>query len=315
MEISRTACVGAGLIGSEWAALFASKGLEVIIQDTTESILENAIGRIKANLAFMAAHDFLDKRGAEAFLGRILTTTAISEAVAFADYVQESVPDNYDIKKQVFREMDAEAPRHAILASSASGLLMTEIQKAVVSPERCILVHPMLPAHLLPTVEIAGGLQTSPETVTETKSFMERLGKTPVVLKKEVSGYIVNRLQAALMREAIDLVANGVASPEDVDKAFCRGIGLRSPLIGPFLRMHLAGEGIADFLANFAESYRYRWESMASWTTIPPSAIEAVVKGTEQMDIVQRKSLAQIRRWRDEMLVKLLRAVEEGEMR
>jgi 3-hydroxyacyl-CoA dehydrogenase len=141
------------------------------------------------------------------------------------------------------------------------------------------------------------------------------LGKAPVVLKKEVSGYIVNRLQAALMREAIDLVATGVASPEDVDTAFCKGIGLRSPLTGPFLRMHLAGDGIADFLANFAESYRYRWESMASWTTIPSSAFEPVVKGTEQMDIVQRRSLAEIRRWRDEMLVKLLRVIEEDQMR
>jgi 3-hydroxypropionate dehydrogenase (NADP+) len=241
-------------------------------------------------------------------------TTQISEAVALADYVQESVPDNYEIKKQVFREMDAESPRHTILASSASGLLMTEIQKAVAAPERCILVHPMLPAHLLPTVEIAGGLKTSPETVATTRSFMEQLGKTPIVLNKEVSGYIVNRLQSALMREAIDLVANGVASPEDVDTAFCRGIGLRSPLTGPFLRMHLAGEGIENFLVNFAESYRYRWETMASWSTIPPSAIEAVVKGTEQMDIVKRKSLSEIRRWRDEMLVKLLRVVEEGKM-
>lgn len=316
MDILRTACVGAGLIGSEWAALFASKGLEVIVQDTSEAVLETAIGRIKANLEFMAAHGFVDEQSSETLLEKIRTTTSISEAVSGVDYVQESVPDTYDIKKRVFREMDAEAPRHTILASSASGLLMTEIQKAVtLFPNRCILVHPMLPAHLLPTVEIAGGVQTSPQTVTDTRSFMERLGKSPVVLKKEVSGYIVNRLQAALMREAIDLVASGVASPEDVDTAFCRGIGLRCPLTGPFLRMHLAGNGIADFLANFAESYRYRWESMASWTTIPSSAIEPIVKGTEQMEIVRKKSLAEIRSWRDEMLVKLLRVIEEDEMR
>jgi 3-hydroxypropionate dehydrogenase (NADP+) len=314
MEILHTACVGAGLIGSDWATLFSSKGYEVIIQDRSEELLEKAIGRIGSNLRFMEEHYLLGAGKVEESLAKIKTTIDIPEAVAKADYVQESVPDNYEIKKQVFREMDGAAPRSAILASSASGLLMSEIQPAVSAPERCILVHPMLPAHLLPTVEIAGGRATSPETVASTRSFMEKLGKIPVVLKKEVSGYIVNRLQAALMREAIDLVDKGVASPEDIDTAFCQGIGLRSPITGPFLRMHLAGEGIADFLANFMESYRYRWESMATWTTVPESAIKAVVEGTEHMDLVERKSLAEIRNWRDEMLVKLLCVMKEGRL-
>ncbi|HDR16595.1 MAG TPA: 3-hydroxyacyl-CoA dehydrogenase family protein [Desulfobacteraceae bacterium] len=314
MEINNITCVGAGLIGSDWAALFSSKGYEVIIQDRSEELLEKALGRIRSNLGFMEKNDLLGAGNVEESLAKIKTTTDIPEAVAKADYVQESVPDNYEIKKKVFKEMDGAAPRSTILASSASGLLMTEIQPAVSAPERCILVHPMLPAHLVPTVEIAGGRQTSLETVASTRSFMEKLGKTPVVLKKEVSGYIVNRLQAALIREAIDLVDQGVASPEDIDTAFCQGIGLRSPITGPFLRMHLAGEGIADFLANFMESYRYRWESMATWTTVPPSAVKAVVEGTEQMDLVKRKSLAEIRSWRDEMLVKLLRTMQEGLM-
>jgi 3-hydroxypropionate dehydrogenase (NADP+) len=173
----------------------------------------------------------------------------------------------------------------------------------------------MLPVHLIPAVEIAGGVRTSPETIETTRNFLERMGKTPVVLKKEVSGYIVNRLQAALIREAIDLVAKGVASPEDIDTAFCRGIGLRSPVIGPFLRMHLAGDGIEDFLTNFAESYRYRWETMETWTSIPPAAFKAVVEGTEQMEAVRGKSIAEIRKWRDEMLVKLLCTLDEGAMK
>jgi carnitine 3-dehydrogenase len=312
MDIKNTACVGTGLIGSEWATLFASKGYNVIIQDKKENVIEKALNRIELNLKFMEEHDLLEGGKVKDSLARIRTTSHLAEAVAKADYVQESVPDNYDIKKEVFREMDAAAPASTILASSASGLLMSEIQPAVGTPQRCILVHPMLPAHLIPTVEIAGGRQTSPETVAFTRSFMEKLGKTPVVLRKEVSGYIVNRLQAALIREAIDMVDKGVASPEDIDTAFCQGIGLRSPITGPFLRMHLAGNGIADFLANFMESYRYRWESMATWTTVPRSAVEAVVEGTEQMAIVKRKSLAEICSWRDEMLVKLLRTMKEG---
>ena len=137
--------------------------------------------------------------------------------------------------------MDAAASDHAVLASSASGLLMTEIQRVTTRPERCVLVHPMLPPHLIPTVEIVGGDQTSRETVQAARQFMERMGRSPVVLKREIPGYIVNRLQAALLREAIDLVDRGIASPEEVDKAFCRGTGLRDPLVGPFLKMHLTG--------------------------------------------------------------------------
>ena len=129
--------------------------------------------------------------------------------------------------------MDAAAAPDTILASSSSGLMMTEIQKGVTRPQRCVLAHPFLPVYLLPLVEIVGGEQTAPETVDITVALMETLGKTPVRLRKEVSGYIVNRLQAAVLREAIDLVASGVASAEEIDSAFCTGMGMRDPFIGP----------------------------------------------------------------------------------
>jgi carnitine 3-dehydrogenase len=161
----------------------------------------------------------------------------------------------------------------------------------------------------MPAVEIAGGEQTAQETVERTREFMASLGKTPIVLNREVPGHIVNRLQAALLREAIDLVDKGVASPEEVDMAFCSGIGLRDPLIGPFLRIHLAGNGIEDFIKNFSQSYRYRWESMETWTSLPPSAIEPVVKGVRDMEMVREKSLGEIGAWRDEMLVKILKVM------
>ena len=208
--------------------------------------------------------------------------------------------------------MDAVAPGHAILASSASGLVMTPIQEATSKPERCLLVHPILPVHLIPVVEIAGGEKTSPETVWTARDFMTRLGKTPVVLKKEVPGYIVNRFQAALLREAIDLVDRGVATPEDIDLAFCMGIGLRDPLVGPFLRMHLAGDGVEKFLKNYSRSYEYRWESMNTWTSIPPSAEAAVIKGVHEMEMVRSRTLDEIKDWRDDRLVKILRLVLEG---
>ncbi len=309
MEINKVVCVGGGLIGQGWATLFSSKGLEVILQDVNETILEQSVSGVRSNLMFLEANHFLKKKGADAALKRIKTATSIGEAVAHADYVQESVLDNYELKQEVFKEMDKAAPGQAILASSSSGLLMTEIQKVTARPHRCVLVHPVLPLHLLPLVEIVGGEQTSAGTVTAAHDFMQRLGKTPVLLKREVPGYIVNRLQAALLREAIDLVDKDVASPEDVDKAFCVGIGLRDPIIGPFLRIHLAGNGIERFIKNYSQSYQNRWETMETWTSIPPSAARKIIKGVGEMEAIRTKTLEEIKNWRDQMLVKLLKTV------
>lgn len=311
-DIHRVACVGAGLIGQDWATLFSSKGFEVVLQDLSEAVLEKSVRGVRANLLFLEASNLLEQGEAEAALKRIKMSTFVGEAVCEADYVQESVPDDYDLKKRVFREMDATAPDHAILASSSSGLLMTEIQKVTTRPGRCVLVHPVLPVYLIPLVEIAGGEQTSRETLIAAHDFMKNLGKVPVLLKREVSGYIVNRLQAALLREAVDLVDKDVASAEDVDKAFCMGIGLRDPMIGPFLRIHLAGGGVERFIENFSQSYRHRWETMETWTSIPPLAAEKIVRSVREMGVVRKKTLGEIKNWRDEMLVKLLKVIREG---
>jgi 3-hydroxypropionate dehydrogenase (NADP+) len=309
MDINKVACIGAGLIGEGWATLFSSKGFEVTLQDVSEIILEKSVKGVRSNLMFLEANNLLKQGEANAALNRMKTTTHIDEAVHNADYVQESVPDNYDIKKQIFKKLDLTAPDHAILASSSSGLVMTEIQIVTRRPQRCVLVHPMLPVYLIPLVEIVGGEQTSRDAVIATFHFMEKLGKIPVLLKREVPGYIVNRLQAALLREAIDLVDKDIASAEDVDKAFCMGIGLRDPIIGPFLRIHLAGSGVERFIENFSESYRNRWETMETWTSIPPSAAKAIVRGFKEMEVLRKKTLEEIKNWRDEMLVKILKVI------
>ena len=200
-------------------------------------------------------------------------------------------------------------PDHVIIASSSSGLVMTEIQKATTRPERCVLVHPLLPVYLIPVVEIVGGKQTSPKTVKSSAELMRRIGKIPILLQKEVSGYIVNRLQAALLREAIDLVYKGVASAEDVDNAFCNGVGLREPFIGPLLRAHLTGNGIERFLKNYKQSYENRWRSMDTWESIPSLAVDVVIKGVKNMEILREKPLDELKRWRDDMLVNLLKLI------
>ncbi len=309
MDTWRIACVGAGLIGQGWATLFSSKGYQVILQDVSKTALEDSLRAINKNLMFLEAKTILKPGEAAAAIKRIKTNTDISESVDSADYVQESVFDDLQLKSRVFKEIDMAVPDHAIIASSSSGLVMTEIQKATTRPERCVLVHPLLPVYLIPVVEIVGGEQTSPKTVKSSAELMRRLGKIPILLQKEVPGYIVNRLQAALLREAIDLVYKGVASAEDVDNAFCNGVGLRDPFIGPLLRAHLAGNGIERFLENYKQSYENRWRSMDTWESIPPLAVDAVIKGVRNMEMVREKPLDELKNWRDDMLVNLLKLI------
>ncbi|RLB92303.1 MAG: 3-hydroxyacyl-CoA dehydrogenase family protein, partial [Deltaproteobacteria bacterium] len=212
MNINKIACVGAGLIGSGWATLFLSKGYKLTLQDINKNILDTAVNIIRTNLIFHKKNNLLKLDSIEEAIKRIKITTSIEEAVSGADYIQESVPDDLALKHKVFKEIDNKALDQAIIASSASGLLMTDIQKAAGRPGRCVMVHPILPVHLIPLVEIGGGPDTLPESLEIADNFMKQLGKTTVVLKKEVPGYIVNRLQSAVLREAMDLVDKGIAT-------------------------------------------------------------------------------------------------------
>lgn len=309
MTLRTTACIGSGLIGQGWGTVFAAYGLDVMLQDERPEQLKDALLTIQKNLELLAEKGLFPKKGLRSALERIKTTRDLSEAVAQADYVQENTPDTYPVKKEVFRAMDAVSPEKTILASSSSGLLMSEIQTATRHPGRCLLVHPFLPIHLMPLVEIAGGKQTSPEVITETREFMDRLGKIPVVLKKEVPGYIVNRLQAALLREAMDLVDQGVAEPADIDIAFRNGMGLRDPIMGPLLRAYLAGNGLENFFAHFADSYRSRLEDLATWTEFPRSAMDKVLQSMPDSSVLQGKSLDELKGWRDRALIDILKLV------
>ncbi|MEE9458503.1 MAG: 3-hydroxyacyl-CoA dehydrogenase NAD-binding domain-containing protein [Candidatus Bathyarchaeia archaeon] len=311
MEIKKIGCVGAGLIGSCWATLYSSMGIDVIIHDISEDILDNSISRIESNLNFLMKNNLLKDYTVKTALKRIKPTLNLAEAVSQVDYVTESVPDSYSIKKNVYREMDELTSESTILASSSSGLLMSEIQKVTKKPERCVMTHPILPPHLIPLIEIVGGEMTSKDTIIKTRDFMVQLGKTPIVLCKEVPGYIVNRLQAALLREAISLVANGVASANDVDRAFCMGVGLRDPIFGPYLRAHVTGGGIESFIDNFHQSYKIRWKSLETWTEIPKSAIEKVLQSVNEMKVIRTKSLNEIESLRDEKLIQILQLMRK----
>lgn len=207
--------------------------------------------------------------------------------------------------------MDRFAPADAILASSSSGLLMSEIQKVLSSPQRSLIAHPWNPPHLIPLVELVPSQSTSPATMEAVRDFMSEVGKAPVILKKEVRGFIGNRLAAALWREAVDLVYKGVASVEDVDRAMTAGPGLRWAIMGPHLTYHLGGgtEGLQYFIQHLGPSYSEWWKSMDTWTEIPEEAAKMVVEGVKSSALVRKKSGQELAAWRDRNIIKILKAL------
>ncbi|MHA2303104.1 MAG: 3-hydroxyacyl-CoA dehydrogenase family protein [Candidatus Thorarchaeota archaeon] len=299
--------MGSGLIGQGWGALFALKGCDVILMDVDQETTQNALERTRNHIDYMVKTG-LGKNPAEA-KNRLSTSTSISDSVTGADFVIESVYENLEDKQSVFAEMDMYSEPDVVLASSTSGLLMTEIQKtAGLHPERCVVAHPWNPSHLIPLVEISPGEKTSTETVDACYEVMERVGKVPVKLNFEAQGFIANRLSVALWREALSLVDRGICSAEDVDKAMTAGPGLRWAIMGPFMTYHLGGgEGGIEYLMRHIGVQKEKWlESMAKWTRIPESAVQKAIEGVSAMDYVRDKSLEELESWRDERLVALL---------
>ncbi|MEM2882338.1 MAG: 3-hydroxyacyl-CoA dehydrogenase NAD-binding domain-containing protein [Candidatus Bathyarchaeia archaeon] len=308
MRVDRVACIGSGLIGSGWAVVFASKGLEVRLHDVSESKLKGALSVVREKLEFLARNRLIPG-GVEELIERVSASTDLREAVEDADYIQESVPEDYGAKRRAFAEISKWAPRDAIIASSTSALLISKIQRAARGPERCLTAHPWNPVYLIPLVELVPGELTSKSTVEAARGFMEGLGKAPVVLRRDVPGHLANRLQAAILREAMDLVDKGIATVGDVDKAVRLGPGLRWALMGPFMIFHLAGGegGMRRSFDILGPSYELRWRSMSSWTSIPPSARR---KALRQMGaLLKGKGPGGLPERRDEALVKLLRAL------
>ncbi len=311
MAIENIASIGLGTIGHSWATLFAIKGYNVMVYDIDQGVLRDALERVRVAATFLADRGLITKEDADTCLDRIKVAPSISECVAKADYVQESVFESYDVKKQVFSEVDR-SNRSAIIATSSSGLLVTEIQKATQRPERCIVAHPWNPPHLLKLVELVPGKKTSEQTIRATYQLMEKLDKIPVIVKKEVPGFIGNRLQAALWREALNLVNSGVASVEDVERAVWAGPGARWAVMGPFLTFHLGGGlgGLKYHIDTVQHSFSEYWKTMDDWKQMPYDAAKKAIEGVEQLCIVKEKSFQELVRWRDDKLVSVLKVQE-----
>jgi len=307
-DIKKVAVVGTGVIGAAWVTLFAMKGYTVSAYSRKAETRERGIKSVGSNLDFFVKKGIISESDKQNMFANITVVKEISEAVCDADFVEEATGESYDIKKEIFREMAKYAPDHAILASSTSGLSMTEIQQVVRHKERCIVTHPWNPPHLIPLVEIVPGKDTSEETTDKTFQLMEVLGKVPVIVRKEVAGFIGNRLAAALWREAIDLVDKGVATVEDVDKALCAGPGIRWAIMGTHMIYHLGGGengGYAHFIEGIGNTtFAAIWEELEPVTYITEPMVEKLSHGVKEE--IKGKNFQDIISWRDDKIVDIL---------
>ena len=313
-KIRKVACIGSGLIGASWATYFILKGLEVNLYDVKEEFLASGNARIDKNLDFFEEKGIIHSDERKEISSRLSLTPVIGDAVRDAQYIQESGPERYEIKRQILSEVEKDAPAEAIFASSTSGLLITEIAKEARHPERCLGAHPYNPPHLIPLVEMTKGEKTSPEALQCAYGFYKGIGKEPVILQKEALGFISNRLQSVLYREMVDLVLRGVCSVEDADKALLYGPGLRYGIMGPNLIFQLGGgnQGIRGMINNLVAPSNAMWlPDMAKWEKIPDEWADIAQAGVDEemknRSPEQGRTNEEIIRFRDEMLVQLLK--------
>lgn len=304
----RVAIIGGGVIGGGWAARALASGSEVIVFDTDT---DTATRRIQQMIDI--AWPSLTKRGlsAQADRDNWRVTDDLAEAVGQADLIQENVPERLELKQKVLADIDSLAPEQALIGSSTSGFLPTDLQaQCRHKPERVFVAHPFNPVYLLPLVELVGGDKTTQETLDKAQAIYRGIGMRPLVVRKEIEGHIADRLMEALWREALHLVNDGIATTEEIDAAVVYGAGLRWSLMGTFLTFHLAGgeQGMRHMLEQFGPALKLPWTKLEA-PELTDELIDKVVAGTEHQSA--GRPVAELESRRDEFLTDLLNLVEK----
>lgn len=311
-DIKRVACVGGGVIGSSWAIQYAMKGLDVALYDINDEQLAKSRAQMEKSLDALCTHGAIDPARRAEIAGRVRFTTDMAQAVSAAQFIQESGPERIEIKRDILAQIEAHAAPDALFASSASGLLISDIVAQAQHPERCVGAHPYNPPHLIPLVEITKGAKTSEETVQTVYDFYQSIGKEAVLLRRECPGYIANRLQLALYREVQDLVMRGVCTVEDADKALVYGPGIRWAIFGHNMIMQLGNPGGLSGMVKMLGNSGDVWlADMASWTHQPDDWGEVAQPGVDQEmahfpDYIGRTN-AECAAYRDRMLIEILK--------
>ena len=302
--ISTLGLVGGGVIGSGWAARALAHGLDVVAYDPApdgEAALRAAVDNAWPALERMGLGPGADR-------GRLRFVATIAEVAAAADFIQENAPEREDLKRRLLAEIDANCGPDVVIASSSSGLLPSRIQADCRHPGRVVIGHPFNPVYLLPLVEIVPGEHTAPETMERAAAFYRSIGMRPLRMRKEIEGYLSDRLQEALWREALHLVNEGIATTEDIDDAIVYGPGLRYAFMGTCLTFHLAGGegGMAHMLDQFGPALKLPWTKLVA-PELTRELRDRMVEGTAVQ--ADGRSIKELERWRDDCLIRLIEAL------
>jgi carnitine 3-dehydrogenase len=310
MQVKQFAALGAGVIGSGWVARALANGLDVTVWDPAP----DAEALVRANVA--NAWPALQRAGlAEgASQERLKVVKTVEECVADADFIQESAPERIELKLALHERVSRAAKPDAIIASSTSGLLPSEFYANAVNPQRCIVGHPFNPVYLLPLVEVLGGEKTSGETIDAAMSFYASIGMRPLKVRKEVPGFIADRLLEALWREALHLVNDGVATTGEIDDAIRYGAGIRWSFMGTFLTYTLAGgeAGMRHFMQQFGPALELPWTKLVA-PKLTDELIDRVVDGTSQQ--TGGRGIKELERYRDDCITSVIEAIAQAKAR
>jgi len=306
-EVTHVACIGAGSIGGAWAAHFLRKGYDVTAWDPAadgEARLQATIDTAWPSLEVLGLSPGADR-------SRLTVTSTLEEAVEGAQFIQESAPENIPIKVDLLGRIDAAAQPHVIISSSTSGYNMTDLQVDCAHPERTVVGHPFHPVYMVPLVEVAPGKRTQPDVVDWCMEFYDHAGKAAVRCKEGVHGFIANRLQSAIVREAQYMIAAGEASAADIDRSVSQGPGLRWALMGPILTLHLAGGegGIKGFFEKFPDEANEPYSRLES-PEITEALRQEMISGAEEL--ARGRSATELAAERDKLLLGVLKAVDGG---
>ncbi len=305
--MTKITLVGCGLVGGSWALVFARAGFNVTLYDPSPASLQAAIDFATSAAPMLAAQDLLNGQTPADVLGRLKPAASLAEAVRDADYIQESAPERLPIKQALYKELGALAKPDAVIASSTSGLPASSFTADIDGRERCVVAHPINPPHLIPLVEIIPAPWTAPDVVERTDALMKQIGQVPIRLNREIAGFVVNRLQSAVLGEAFRLVEDGIVSATDVDAAISEGLGLRWFFMGPFETIDLNAQGgVADYCSKLGPMYYDLAKEQADPRAWSEALIATVEKQRREKTPADR--LDARKAWRDRCLAALVKA-------
>jgi L-gulonate 3-dehydrogenase len=300
--MAKVAVIGAGLIGRAWAMVFARAGWDVALHDALAGVADAGLEAVGEGLRALAEHGLADDPAGAA--ARVRVAPDLAAALARANFVQENVPETVEAKRAIFAELDRHAAPDAILASSTSAIVASLFTEELSGRHRCLVAHPVNPPHLVPLVELVGSPWTAPETIAGAKAVYLAIGQVPIVVRREIEGFVLNRLQGALLAEAFRLVGEGVVSPQDLDKTVKDGLGLRWSFMGPFETIELnAPGGIADYCARYTGFYRRLQSAPAGPEVYGDGNVARIL--AEWRGVPHSERLAERTRWRDRRLAAL----------